>query len=87
MRRGIRARPACLYLVETLLRQGIGEVTEMGAYSVWGFDPDEVVRAQHLVGGGADDQESAYGADEQKAARIPIDAGPQIYELRRMFRL
>jgi hypothetical protein len=58
----------------------------MGINSVWGFDPDEVMRAQRLFRG-EPDKESAYSADEQRAARIPADTDRQIYELHRMFRL
>jgi hypothetical protein len=56
-------------------------------YSVWGFDPDEMMRAQRFFRGEPDDEESTYSADERRAARIPTDAARQIYELRRMFRL
>jgi NAD(P)-dependent dehydrogenase (short-subunit alcohol dehydrogenase family) len=55
--------------------------------SVWGFDPDEVMKAQRFVPREPDGFESAYEADEERAARIPPDINSQIYELRRMFRL
>jgi hypothetical protein len=59
----------------------------MAFKSVWGFDPDEVSRAQslHPARRGAD--EPTYGTAEEQAARIPSDVWLQIYELRRMFRL
>ena len=55
--------------------------------SVWGFDPDEVIRAQSLLRREPDADESTYGADAQQAARIPPDVDSQILELRRMFQL
>jgi hypothetical protein len=57
----------------------------MSFESVWGFDPDEVIRAQNLLRGKPDADESTYSADEQRAARIPPDVHSQILELRRMF--
>ena len=57
----------------------------MSFKSVWGFDPDEVIRAQSLFRRELDADESMYGADEQRAARIPPDVHTQILELRRMF--
>jgi hypothetical protein len=57
----------------------------MSFNSVWGFDPDEVIRAQSLLPREPDADESMYGADEQRAARIPPDVHTQILELRRMF--
>jgi hypothetical protein len=59
----------------------------MAFKSVWGFDPDEVMRVQRSVPREPDVFESAYEADEERAARIPSDINSQIYELRRMFRL
>jgi hypothetical protein len=59
----------------------------MSFEAVWGFDPEEVMKAQPLVPGEPDVFESAYEADEERAARIPPDFNSQIYELRRMFRL
>ena len=55
--------------------------------SVWGFDPDEVMKAQRFVPREPDVFESAYEADEEGVARIPPDIKSQIYELRRIFRL
>jgi hypothetical protein len=57
----------------------------MSFKSVWGFDPDEVIRVQSLLRREPDSDESTYGADEQRAARIPPDVQSQILELRRMF--
>jgi len=59
----------------------------MSFKSVWGFDPDEVLKAQRFVPPEQDVFESGYGADEERAARIPADIDSQIYELHRMFRL
>lgn len=59
----------------------------MSFKSVWGFDPEEVIRAQ---GSRPDEQsadESMYSFAEEQAARIPSDVRSQIYELRRIFRL
>jgi hypothetical protein len=57
----------------------------MSFKSVWGFDPDEVIRAQSLLRREPDGDESMYDAEEQRAARIPPDVHSQILELRRMF--
>jgi hypothetical protein len=59
----------------------------MSMKSVWGFDPDEVMRAQRVSRGEPDEDESGYSADEQRAARIPRGTYAQIHALRRMFRL
>jgi hypothetical protein len=59
----------------------------MSFKTVWGFDPDEVTKTQLSVPREPDEFESDYGADEERAARIPPDINAQIYELRRMFRL
>ena len=59
----------------------------MAFKSVWGFDPDEVIKAQRFVPREADAFEAAYEPVEERAARIPPDINSQIYELRRMFRL
>jgi hypothetical protein len=59
----------------------------MSFKSVWGFDPDEVMKAQRFVPREPDVFESAYEAAEERAARISPDINSQIYELRRMFRL
>jgi hypothetical protein len=57
----------------------------MSFKSVWGFDSNEVIRAQSLLRREPDINESMYGADKQRAARIPPDVHTQILELRRMF--
>ena len=57
----------------------------MSFKSVWGFDPDEVIRAQDLLRREPDVDESMYSADEQRAAHIPPDVHSQILELRQMF--
>ena len=59
----------------------------MSFKAVWGFDPDEVMKAQRFVPREPDLFESAYEADEERDARIPPDINSQIYELCRMFRL
>ena len=59
----------------------------MGFLSVWGFDPDEVMRAKRRYPWEPDQDESGYSADQVRAARIPQGTNPQIYELHRMFRL
>jgi hypothetical protein len=59
----------------------------MSFKSVWGFDPDEVMRARRFVPREPDVFESARDANEERAARISPDINSQIYELRRMFRL
>jgi hypothetical protein len=80
-------REGVFSIAEQVLRQRIGEMVEMGFYPVWGFDPDEVIKARQLSRGESDEDESEYNADDRRAARIPADADEQIYELRRMFRL
>lgn len=59
----------------------------MAFKSVWGFDPNEVIKAQSLLRAQPDTDESTYNADEPRAARIPLDIYSQVYELRRIFRL
>jgi hypothetical protein len=46
----------------------------MAFKNVWGFDPDEVIRAQSSLRCEPDADESTYGADEERAARLPPDA-------------
>ena len=63
----------------------------MSFMSVWGFDPDEVNKAQSPFRREAnfdesDADESMYDADEQQAAHIPTDVDSQILELLQMFR-
>jgi hypothetical protein len=55
--------------------------------SVWGFDPEKVIRAQPLLRRALHGDESVYGDDEQRAARIPSDVHSRILELHRTFRL
>jgi hypothetical protein len=56
--------------------------------AVWGFDPDEVAKAQaRLRSAAAEGPTSSYRPTEENAARIPPDAESQIYELRRIFSL
>jgi hypothetical protein len=45
----------------------------MSFKSVWGFDPDEVMKAQRFVSPEPDVFEPAYEADQERAARIPPD--------------
>jgi len=59
----------------------------MSFKAVWGFDTDEVIRAQSLQRAEPDTDESTYNDLEEQAARVPADVISQIYELRRMFRL
>lgn len=59
----------------------------MGIKAVWGFDPDEVAKAQALFCTREDESSSSYGIADEIAARIPDDLALQIYELRRIFRL
>jgi len=59
----------------------------VGFKSVWGFDPDEVIRAQRALRAEWNSDNSMYNAAEEGAARIPLDVYSQICELRRIFRL
>jgi hypothetical protein len=59
----------------------------MSFKSVWGFDPDEVIRSQKLGRREPDRDESAYASEEQRLPHMPIDDHEQVYELRRMFGL
>jgi hypothetical protein len=59
----------------------------VGLKEVWGFDPDEVAKAQALFRGVAQKDQSFYGIDEERAARIPHNNELQILDLRRIFRL
>lgn len=59
----------------------------MAFQSLWGFDPDEVIKAQNLSRADPDTDESMYNADEQRAACILLDIDSQRYDLRGMFRL
>ena len=59
----------------------------MSFKSVWGFDPDEVIRAQRLGRREANVDESAYDSEAQRPPGMPLDVCAQMYELRRMFAL
>ncbi len=59
----------------------------MGLKEVWGFDPDEVAKAQALSRGMAQKDQSLHCIDDERAARIPGNAASQIIELRRIVRL
>ena len=59
----------------------------MGLKEVWGFDPDEVAKAQALSRGITQKNQSSYRIDDEREAHIPRDAESQIIELRRIFRL
>ena len=59
----------------------------MSFEAAWGFDPDRAIRAQGLSASEIETDTAAYGAKEQRAARIPSDVHAQVYELRRMYRL
>ena len=57
----------------------------MSFKSVWGFDPDEVIRAQKLSWREPDVDESAYDSEEQRPPGMPLDVYGQIYGLCRIF--
>ena len=57
----------------------------MSFKSVWGFDPDEVLRAQKLDQREPSVDESAYESEERRPPGMPLDIYVQMYELRRMF--
>ena len=57
----------------------------MSFESVWGFDPDEVIRAQKLGRREPRVDEPGYDSEERRPLAIPLDVYGQIYELRRMF--
>jgi hypothetical protein len=59
----------------------------VGFKSVWGFDPEEVIRAQKLSRTQPEPAELGYDAHEEQAALVPSEIDSQIYELRRIFRL
>ena len=59
----------------------------MGIKAVWGFDPDEVVRAQKAFQRMADQEEAAPDHELEQVVRMPVSVDAQIYQLRRMFRL
>jgi hypothetical protein len=57
----------------------------MSFKSVWGFDPDEVVRAQKLGRREPRVDEFEYDSEERRPPGMPLDVYAQICELRRMF--
>jgi hypothetical protein len=59
----------------------------VGLKAVWGFDPDEVAKAQALSRRISQKDRSSYRIDDEREAQIPRDAESQIIELRRIFRL
>jgi hypothetical protein len=59
----------------------------MSFQSVWGFDPDEVIRSQEHSRREPNVAESAYDPADRFGLSIPLDLDAQIYELRRMFGL
>lgn len=68
-------------------KQETKKESKMSFESVWGFDPEEVIKAQDLVRCERETNSFAYNVDDQRSARIPSGADSQIYELRRMYRL
>jgi hypothetical protein len=59
----------------------------MAFESVWGFDPDKTDNTEMVSLWEIGANDCLYTSAEQQAARIPSNAGAQVYELRRMFRL
>jgi hypothetical protein len=59
----------------------------MSFEAVWGFDPDEVGRAQAAFRQRIEAHEAVHNGAAEGAARIPPDTCSQVYELRRIFRL
>jgi hypothetical protein len=59
----------------------------MSFKSVWGFDPDEVIRSQELRRRESNIDEPEYEPADQRPPSMPLDVDAQIYELRRMFGL
>ena len=57
----------------------------MSFKSVWGFDPEEAIRAQRVFREQIGTQDSAYSSVEEQAAQIPPDVDSQIAELFGMF--
>lgn len=53
----------------------------MSFKSVWGFDPDEVLRAQKL----GRREPDVDASEEQWPPHMPLDVSVQMYELRRMY--
>lgn len=59
----------------------------MASEAVWGFDPDEVLRANQSLLAPPEEAPSELERERDRCARIPGSSDSQIYELRRMFRL
>jgi hypothetical protein len=59
----------------------------MSFKSVWGFDPDEVMRSQKLTGREPNVDEPKHDCVDQTPPNMPLDVDAQIHELRRMFEL
>jgi hypothetical protein len=59
----------------------------MSFQSVWGFDPDELVRSQKLGRREPNADDSVYHDASQLPPGTPLDGYAQIYELLRMFGL
>jgi hypothetical protein len=59
----------------------------MSFQSVWGFDPDEVTRAQKLGSLEPNVGDCDSGSADQLPPSMPLDIYVQIYELRRIFGL
>jgi hypothetical protein len=59
----------------------------MSFKSVWGFDPDEVIRYQKLTRRELSIDESTHEFADQSTPNMPLDVDAQINELRRMFGL
>jgi hypothetical protein len=63
----------------------------MSFEAVWGFDPERVSRSQSLFQQGPSYPQDAFDEEPEEysdpvAARIPLRADEQVYELRRLFR-
>jgi hypothetical protein len=59
----------------------------MSFQSVWGFDPDEAIRAQELSRSKPNVDGFAYDCVAQLPPNVPFDVDAQICELRRLFEL
>jgi hypothetical protein len=57
----------------------------MSFKSVWGFDPDEVIRYQKRRRCESNINESEHEPADHFPPSMPLDVATQIYELRRMF--
>jgi hypothetical protein len=59
----------------------------MSFQSVWGFDPDEVIRSRKLYRPEPNADESVHDDAYQLRPGMPLDGYAQIYEMLRMFGL